>query len=229
MPTTEIGQLSESFDTVHYLDMSDKTRLCLTERVPPRADPRFERPTREHALRLARETFQRGERVDMQTLAAELGVVRSTLYRWVGDREQLLADVLATFSDATWDEALSGARGSGAERAFDAMERFMRLTAHYEPMRTFAQREPALALRVVMSRERTPAQHVSEQLTRIVLECTGAPLTDELRDAIELASAVASAFQWANVAAGLGAEIERGALAMRRLIEPALDQARTAA
>src|SRR5262245_30239601 len=85
-----IGHKNESSDTVHYLDMSDKSQMCLTERVPPRADPRFERPTREHALQLARETFQRGERVDMQTLATQLGVVRSTLYRWVGDREQLL-------------------------------------------------------------------------------------------------------------------------------------------
>ena len=98
----------------------------------------------------------------------------------------------------------------------------MQLTASYEPMRTFAEREPALAPRVVMSRDAAPARHVTDNLTRVVLECTGAQLTDELRDAIELASAVASAFQWANIAAGLGPEVDRGVTAMRRLIEPAL-------
>lgn len=52
------------------------------------------RPTPLDALRLARRQFQAGDRIDMQSLAAQLGVDRATLYRWVGSREHLLAEVL---------------------------------------------------------------------------------------------------------------------------------------
>jgi AcrR family transcriptional regulator len=60
------------------------------ERIKPRATPAgaFER---------AREYLREGRRIDMVTLAADLGVSRATLYRWTGDRERLLAD-------ATWAE-----------------------------------------------------------------------------------------------------------------------------
>src|SRR5206468_12935445 len=51
------------------------------------------RPTALDAFRLARRTFQAGDRVDMQTLARTLQVDRVTVYRWVGSREQLLTEV----------------------------------------------------------------------------------------------------------------------------------------
>jgi AcrR family transcriptional regulator len=52
------------------------------------------RATPAAAFALARATFRRGERLDMAALAAELGVARTTLYRWTGDREQLLSDLI---------------------------------------------------------------------------------------------------------------------------------------
>jgi AcrR family transcriptional regulator len=52
------------------------------------------RATPAAAFALARATFRRGERLDMAALAGELGVARTTLYRWTGDREQLLSDLI---------------------------------------------------------------------------------------------------------------------------------------
>lgn len=46
------------------------------------------------AVRKARETFLACERVDMNSLAANLGVNRATLFRNAGNRQQLLVDVL---------------------------------------------------------------------------------------------------------------------------------------
>jgi AcrR family transcriptional regulator len=52
------------------------------------------RPTPLDALAAARRWFDQGRRLDIQALAAELGVSRVTLHRWVGTREQLLVEVL---------------------------------------------------------------------------------------------------------------------------------------
>ncbi len=52
------------------------------------------RPTALDAFRLARRTFLAGDRVDMQALARTLDIDRATVYRWVGSREQLLAEIL---------------------------------------------------------------------------------------------------------------------------------------
>jgi hypothetical protein len=46
------------------------------------------------ALRLARRKFLAAHRIDMTRLAAELGVNRVTLYRWVGSRDALMVEVL---------------------------------------------------------------------------------------------------------------------------------------
>src|SRR5690348_8179422 len=44
------------------------------------------RPDPMTAFRIARRWFQAGRRIEMQELAAELGVNRATLFRWVGGR-----------------------------------------------------------------------------------------------------------------------------------------------
>ncbi len=59
------------------------------------------RPTALDAFRLARRTFIVGGRVDMQVLARALNVDRATVYRWVGSREQLLAEILWSLIDPT--------------------------------------------------------------------------------------------------------------------------------
>jgi AcrR family transcriptional regulator len=59
------------------------------------------RPSALDAFRQARRTFLAGDRVDMQALARTLNVDRATLYRWVGSREQLLAEVLWSLIDPT--------------------------------------------------------------------------------------------------------------------------------
>ena len=52
------------------------------------------KPGPDDALSLAREQFLLPERVDMSTLADELGVNRVTLYRWFGSRDRLLVEVV---------------------------------------------------------------------------------------------------------------------------------------
>lgn len=57
------------------------------------ADREQRRATPAAAFERALETFVSGERLDMAALAADMGVARTTLYRWTGDRERLLSDL----------------------------------------------------------------------------------------------------------------------------------------
>ena len=74
------------------------------------------RTTTLDAFRLARRKFMAGERVDMTTLARELGINRVTLYRWVGSREQLLVEVMWSLWHRTFEIQCERTGGSGGER-----------------------------------------------------------------------------------------------------------------
>ena len=104
------------------------------------------------ARRLARRTFQSGGRVDMQTIAAELGVDRTTLYRWVGNRDALLGDVLWSLGAPTWHKALGSMTANGARGVSQAMGRFVQALIDSVPLRTFLRAEPERALRLLTTK-----------------------------------------------------------------------------
>jgi len=69
----------------------------------------------------------------------------------VGDRERLIGAVLAELADETWRLAEDEAEGEGVDGALDTVRRFMDMTASFPPLRGFAEREPQLALRIMLS------------------------------------------------------------------------------
>jgi AcrR family transcriptional regulator len=171
--------------------------------------PRLERATREHALRYARAAFERGERVDMQTLAAELGVGRTTLYRWFGDREQLISELFAELTDEIFSDINAGPGRGGIEVALDSIRRFMTITSDFEPLRDFAQREPALALRILVSPQGLVQQRIRAGVTDALegnLPESGAPLPP---DVIDVLVQVGANLQWTPIVIGDPPDIER--------------------
>jgi AcrR family transcriptional regulator len=103
------------------------------------------RPGAEAAFRLARRAFLAGERIDMQRLAAELGVNRVTLYRWVGNRTQLLGEVAWALAERTIDRALERTGGGGAERVAAVVTAFIEGVRPHDGMRrTVAQEGPVV-------------------------------------------------------------------------------------
>jgi len=170
-------------------------------------EARFVRPTREHALEIAQEMFTRGERLDMQTLSAALGIGRTTLYRWVGDRERLIGEVLGNLTDVTWDAVIAEAKGKGSMRAMDASRRFMETTANYPPLRQFAEREPQLALRILLAPDGIVAQRIRAGVRRsLEAFVPDEPVDDEF---VEIAVQVGTALEWAPIAIGDEPEIKR--------------------
>ena len=100
------------------------------------------------AVRAATRTYLRGEPLDMSALATELGIGRATLYRWVGNREDLLSAVLAEGTERTFRAAIKDAEGEGVPLLLDCMRRFMHSVLDTPPLKALTQREPLLFLRL---------------------------------------------------------------------------------
>lgn len=92
----------------------------------------------------------------MSALALELGVGRATLYRWAGNREDLLGAVLAeatqrTFRSAVHEVDLLGSPGpapTGAARVLAVVDCFIHRVLAAEPLKALTQREPRLFVRL---------------------------------------------------------------------------------
>jgi AcrR family transcriptional regulator len=83
------------------------------------------RPTGLDAFLRARKRFLAAERIDMSALAAELGVSRVTLYRWVGSRDRLLVEIIWSLARRTLDNIEAEADDAGPERIVRVVTRFL--------------------------------------------------------------------------------------------------------
>jgi AcrR family transcriptional regulator len=101
------------------------------------------------AFRAARHRFLAGERIDMSALAAGLGVDRTSLFRWVGNRDALLAEILWSLAVPTFDAADAATAGTGADRVEGALTRFVRDLITADSFRAWIVREPSRALRIL--------------------------------------------------------------------------------
>jgi hypothetical protein len=117
----------------------------------------------------ARRQFLRGEKLEVSTLADDIGVSRATAYRWAGNADQLSGEVIADLAEETFHRSVREAKGRGAARIVDAMTRGMRYIIGSEPYRAFLERDPASALRIAASKE-GPSQGRMIELHQRLLE-----------------------------------------------------------
>jgi AcrR family transcriptional regulator len=108
-----------------------------------------ERPTADDAFRLARRKFLGAERIDMSALAAELGVNRVTLYRWVGSRNKLLVEVVWSVAKRTLEKVDDGVKAHGSERVVQVVTRFLEAVITSEGMKRWLAEEGELAMRLL--------------------------------------------------------------------------------
>jgi AcrR family transcriptional regulator len=109
-------------------------------------------------VRTAAHWIDRGVRLDTRTMAAELGISRSTLFRRVGNREDLMGDALWYLAERTmsganraWDKEHGTAVRSpdGELRCLAVMRRYRSDIAGNQGFHRLLYDEPTVAIRVL--------------------------------------------------------------------------------
>lgn len=178
-------------------------------------------PTPLDALRRAREQWIETSRVDMGALAADLGVSRATLHRWVGTRELLLGEVLWSYAEASLYEARSGVRGNGPEYLVDVIERYMRAALEFAPLLRFIRQDPQYALKVLASKH-SPMQRRSIAAMRSELaeqvEAGALEPALELDDLAYVIVRVVESYLYSDVITGSDPDIDKATDAVALLL-----------
>src|SRR2546429_6927869 len=120
-----------------------------TTTLPQRGRPAA--ASRDKVLDAAMERYLRGRRIDVQAIAAELGLGRATIYRWFGSREELIGEVLYRAAAPLLEDARARATGRGGAALLDTFDRFNRALADAPALRRFVEAEREAALRIITS------------------------------------------------------------------------------
>jgi len=129
------------------LDLGYRAAVATRADVPRRG--RQAAASREDVLNAAMRRYLRGERVDVQAIAAELGLGRATIYRWFGSRDRLLGIVLARAAHELLEQCRAQAEGTGAWRLLDTVDRYNRSVVAAPALRAFVDRERDAAVRIL--------------------------------------------------------------------------------
>src|SRR5436189_457980 len=109
--------------------------MAITRSLPGPGRPAA--ASRHQVLDTALYRYLRGRRIDVQAIAAELGLGRTTIYRWFGSREELIGEVVFRAAEPLIDAARSGARGRGGAALLDTFDRLNRSFAEASALRQF--------------------------------------------------------------------------------------------
>jgi len=168
--------------------------------------------SREEVVKAATHKYLRGQRVDVQGIAADLGLGRSTVYRWFGSREELIAEVLERVTKRLLDEARAEARGEGAAKLLDTFDRFNRALVAAPALRTFVDRERGAAVRIITSGTGMVQRRNVEMITEVIEDEVRAGRYNPPVDPATLGYAIvrlAEAFIFNESATGLSDSVDR--------------------
>ena len=173
------------------------------------------------AFTAARRRFLKKQRVDMVELAADLGVGRATLYRWVGSRDQLLGEILWSVTEAGIEEAKRRAKGKGVDWVMSIFEGWGYGIPTFEPLLHFVKSEPETALRVMTTKASPHEGRVIDAFAAILEEAAAAKGLKLKLDAHTLAFVmirIGESFLWTDLITGEEPDLEKSAEVVRVLL-----------
>jgi AcrR family transcriptional regulator len=156
--------------------------------------------------------YLRGRRVDVQAIAAELRLGRTTIYRWFGSREALIGEVLFLAAEPLLRDARAGARGRGARALLDTFDRFNRSLADAPALLRFVESERDTALRIITSGAGTLQPRIVAAIQEVIDDEVRAGHYNPPVDTSTLAYAIvrlAESFLFNDAVAGMRGDVDR--------------------
>jgi AcrR family transcriptional regulator len=140
-----------------------------------------QRPTREAAIVLARERFLAGRRLEAGQIADELGISRTTLYRWFDGRSGLYVETLWSLALDVLRIAEERSTATGLELVYETNRDFWEIVSENPGYRRFVEQDRRIALRIMF----LVRGHIRGRFARYVEEMLERA-KDELRPDIEI-------------------------------------------
>jgi AcrR family transcriptional regulator len=168
--------------------------------------------SREDVLEAGLHRYLRGRRVDVQAIAAELGLGRATIYRWFGSREGLIGEVIIRATEPVLAKSRKGLRGKGGPGLLDTFDRFNRALADAPALRSFVEQERDAALRIIASGAGLVQSRMVELIAGLIEEEAEAGTYKPPVDPATLGYAIvrlAEAFLFNDAVAGIRGDVDR--------------------
>lgn len=168
--------------------------------------------SREDVFEAATSRYLDGQRVDVQAIATELGLGRTTIYRWFGSREKLIGAVLNRLAEQTLSAARKGTSGKGGPGLLETFDRYNRAVADAPALRAFVEEEHEAALRIIASGAGPVQPHVVGLIAALIEEEVESGSYEATIEPATLAYAVVrlgEAFLFNDAVAGIRGDIDR--------------------
>lgn len=168
--------------------------------------------SREDVLDASLHRYLRGQRVDVQAIASELGLGRATIYRWFGSREKLIGEVIVRATEPVLAEARAGLAGKGGPGLLDTFDRFNRALADAPALRAFVEQERDASLRIIASGGGVVQPRIVELITALIIEEVEAGTYEAPIEPSVLGFAIvklAQAFLFNDAVVGIRGDVDR--------------------
>jgi AcrR family transcriptional regulator len=167
---------------------------------------------RTEVLAAATRRYRAGQRIDVQAIAAELGLGRATVYRWFGSRIGLIGEVIVGEMEELVADSRARATGAGAVALLDTFERMNRTLASAPPLRRFLEHERETGLRLLTSSAGPIQPRAVEVVAGLIEAEVRAGAWTPAIDPETLAYAIVrlfEAFVYNDAAAGIRGDVDR--------------------
>ncbi len=163
-----------------------------------------------------------GEPLDISSLAVAGGQSRATAYRWFGDNDQLLAEVLRSRTDDLFETARKRHAGEeGAPRIIGVLRDYIQHVAASSRFKELLDRDPQRVMTIVASGAFPNQMHVISLVQTLVEEELDSGTIAVSGDAYTVACAMArisEAFLYAGVLAGEQVDLDAAIATIRPLL-----------
>jgi AcrR family transcriptional regulator len=168
------------------------------------------------------DVFVSGHRLDMRSLARRLGVARATLYRRVGNREQLLDEMLWWRAQRLLaDQVRATAALTGTARLVALIGGVLHGIGTDRPLRVFLESDPETALRILTGPRSAVHAGMVDALENLIDLERDRGAFDARLDTPTLAYAIvriSEGFLYADVIADRGPDIDRAITLIEALL-----------